>query len=83
MRLPDVRFFTVNFLLSVCFLLNLAARLGTEDFAAAVNIHDLVETSVSAFAQLLLSKSKNESKNDDDSVPQEKLVQNSLIASLN
>lgn len=40
----------------VCFLLNLARDL-EEDFAE-VNIHDLVETSVSAFAQLLLSKSK-------------------------
>ena len=40
----------------VCFLLNLARDL-EEDFAE-VNIHDLVETSVSAFAQLLLNKSK-------------------------
>jgi hypothetical protein len=40
----------------VCFLLNLATDLD-EDFAE-VNINDLVETTVSAFAQLLLSKNK-------------------------
>ena len=43
-------------LVPVCFLLNLARDLD-EDFAA-VNIHDLVETTVSAFAQLLLNKSQ-------------------------
>jgi hypothetical protein len=40
----------------VCFLLNLATDLD-EDFAE-VNINDLVETTISAFAQLLLSKNK-------------------------
>lgn len=43
-------------LILVCFLLNLAADLD-EDFAE-VNINDLVETTISAFAQLLLSKNK-------------------------
>ncbi|CAF4088826.1 unnamed protein product [Rotaria magnacalcarata] len=41
---------------NMCFLLNLATDLD-EDFAE-VNINDLVETTVSAFAQLLLSKNK-------------------------
>lgn len=40
----------------MCFLLNLATDLD-EDFAE-VNIHDLVDTTISAFAQLLLSKNK-------------------------
>ncbi len=40
----------------MCFLLNLATDLD-EDFAE-VNINDLVETTISAFAQLLLSKNK-------------------------
>jgi len=40
----------------VCFLLNLATDLD-EDFAE-VNINDLLETTVSAFAQLLLNKNK-------------------------
>jgi hypothetical protein len=40
----------------VCFLLNLATDLD-EDFAE-VNINDLVETTISAFAQLLLCKNK-------------------------
>jgi hypothetical protein len=40
----------------VCFLLNLATDLD-EDFAE-VNINDLVESTISAFAQLLLSKNK-------------------------
>jgi hypothetical protein len=40
----------------VCFLLNLATDLD-EDFAE-VNINDLVETTISAFAELLLSKNK-------------------------
>jgi len=43
-------------LVLVCFLLNLATDLD-EDFAE-VNINDLVETTISAFAQLLLSKNK-------------------------
>lgn len=41
-------------LIVVCFLLNLARDLD-EDFAE-VNINDLVETTISAFAQILLSK---------------------------
>ena len=40
----------------MCFLLNLATDLD-EDFAE-VNINDLVETTISAFAQLLLNKNK-------------------------
>ncbi|CAF1151083.1 unnamed protein product [Adineta steineri] len=41
---------------NMCFLLNLATDLD-EDFAE-VNINDLVDTTISAFAQLLLSKNK-------------------------
>jgi len=41
---------------NMCFLLNLATDLD-EDFAE-VNINDLVETTISAFAQILLSKNK-------------------------
>ncbi len=40
----------------MCFLLNLATDL--DDDFAEVNINDLVETTISAFAQLLLSKNK-------------------------
>lgn len=45
-----------SLLILVCFLLNLATDLD-EDFAE-VNINDLVETTISAFAQLLLCKNK-------------------------
>lgn len=48
---------SLSFSTLVCFLLNLARDLD-EDFASAVNFEDLVETTISAFAQLLLSKSK-------------------------
>ena len=44
------------FVILVCFLLNLARDLD-EDFAE-ININDLVETTISAFAQLLLNKNK-------------------------
>jgi hypothetical protein len=49
-------FLRYSLLSLVCFLLNLATDLD-EDFAE-VDINDLVETTISAFAQLLLSKNK-------------------------
>jgi hypothetical protein len=55
--------FLPPFFLSVCFLLNMATDLD-EDFAE-VNINDLVETTVSAFAQLLLSKNKMKVRQSD------------------
>jgi len=61
---------------NMCFLLNLARDLD-EDFAAAVNIHDLVETTVSAFAQLLLNKNKMKIWNEFIELPenqQERLI---------
>jgi hypothetical protein len=48
--------FIIIYLFVVCFLLNLATDLD-EDFAE-MNINDLVETTISAFAKLLLSKNK-------------------------
>lgn len=53
---------------NMCFLLNLARDLD-EDFAA-VNIHDLVETTVSAFAQLLLNKSQMKIWNEFAELPE-------------
>ncbi|CAF0893507.1 unnamed protein product [Didymodactylos carnosus] len=53
----------------VCFLLNLAADLD-EDFAE-VNINDLVDNTVSAFAQLLLNKNKMKMWNEFIDLPEE------------
>ncbi|CAF3727785.1 unnamed protein product [Rotaria socialis] len=53
---------------NMCFLLNLATDLD-EDFAE-VNINDLVETTVSAFAQLLLSKNKMKIWNEFVELPE-------------
>jgi hypothetical protein len=53
---------------NMCFLLNLATDLD-EDFAE-VNINDLVETTISAFAQLLLSKNKMKIWNEFVELPE-------------
>ncbi|CAF4906832.1 unnamed protein product [Rotaria sp. Silwood1] len=53
---------------NMCFLLNLAKDLD-EDFAE-VNINDLVETTISAFAQLLLSKNKMKIWNEFVELPE-------------
>ncbi|CAF2506805.1 unnamed protein product [Rotaria sp. Silwood2] len=53
---------------NMCFLLNLAKDLD-EDFAE-VNINDLVETTISAFAQLLLSKNKMKIWNEFIELPE-------------
>ncbi|UJR35924.1 hypothetical protein I4U23_028666 [Adineta vaga] len=53
---------------NMCFLLNLARDLD-EDFAE-VNISDLVETTISAFAQLLLSKNKMKIWNEFVELPE-------------
>jgi len=53
---------------NMCFLLNLATDLD-EDFAE-VNIDDLVETTISAFAKLLLSKNKMKIWNEFIELPE-------------
>ncbi|CAF0756021.1 unnamed protein product [Rotaria sordida] len=53
---------------NMCFLLNLAKDLD-EDFAE-VNINDLVDTTISAFAQLLLSKNKMKIWNEFIELPE-------------
>jgi len=53
---------------NMCFLLNLATDLD-EDFAE-VNINALVETTISAFAQLLLSKNKMKMWNEFVELPE-------------